>query len=118
MGVTTNPIYASEALFPMPFPAKSFQKNYVPFVGRTDAPKSFEKTIKSDDATEVRKLAAVLASISDGIPDGLPRRMQEHPRLNPQYGMSNLDELFSSRIVTPNRRRPSSVLAPGIGRDA
>jgi hypothetical protein len=40
MGVTKKPIYAREALLPMSFPAKSFQKNYVPFVDPTDAPKA------------------------------------------------------------------------------
>jgi hypothetical protein len=37
MGVTKKPIYAREALLPMSFPAKSFQKNHVPFVGSTAA---------------------------------------------------------------------------------
>ena len=39
MGVTKKPIYAREALLPMSVPAKSFQKNYVPFVDPTDARK-------------------------------------------------------------------------------
>ena len=37
MGVTTTPIYAGEAFFSRSFPAKNFQKNYVPFVCRTKA---------------------------------------------------------------------------------
>jgi hypothetical protein len=43
MGVTTNPIYASEAFFSMSFPAKGFQKNHVPFVDPTDAGKERDK---------------------------------------------------------------------------
>jgi hypothetical protein len=39
MGVATNPIYASEAFLPISFLREDFRKDYVPFVGRTEARK-------------------------------------------------------------------------------
>ena len=35
-GVNNTDHYASEAFLPMSFPAKSFQKEHVPFVGSTE----------------------------------------------------------------------------------
>jgi hypothetical protein len=36
MGVTTNPIYASEAFLPISFRSEDFRTAYVPFVDFTD----------------------------------------------------------------------------------
>jgi hypothetical protein len=63
MGVTKKPIYAREALLPMSFPAKSFQKNYVPFVGRTDATDDRNAPSSADPTTQEQSVAAAAKRI-------------------------------------------------------
>ena len=48
MGVTTNPIYASEAFLPISFRAADFLQIYVPFLFTTDAAKRLRRARSGD----------------------------------------------------------------------